>query len=68
MKQVKYLTDLQGNKTAVVLPIEEWKTIQRELEYGIPDWHKGILEARENELALPGKTWAEVKTSLRRKG
>lgn len=67
MKAIQYLTDQNGNKTAAVVPIEEWNIMQREMEYGIPDWHKDILEAREPELHQTGKSWEEVKSKLRRK-
>lgn len=29
--QLQYVTDQKGNKTGVLIPIEEWDTIQRDL-------------------------------------
>lgn len=67
MQNVQFITDQAGKKTAVVLPIKDWETIKLELEYGIPEWHKEVLEARINELSEPGKSWEDVKANLKRK-
>ena len=68
MNQVQFITDSSGKKTAAILPIEEWETIKRELEYGIPEWHKELVLSRLEELEKPGKSWAEVKAGLTRIG
>jgi len=67
MQNVQFITDEVGNKTAVVLPIKEWESIKLELEYGIPEWHKEVVDERTNELSEPGKSWEEVKANLIRK-
>jgi len=67
MQNVQFITDEVGNKTAVVLPIKEWESIKLELEYGIPEWHKEVVDERTNELSEPGKSWEEVKAYLIRK-
>ncbi len=67
MMPVQYITDTEGNKTAVVVTIEDWRVLQRELDYGTPEWHKEILEAREQELSISGKSWESIKSNLKRK-
>ena len=67
MQNVQFITDELRNKTAVVLPIKEWESIKLELEYGIPEWHKEVLDARMDALSQPGKSWEEVKANLIRK-
>ena len=37
------------------------------MEYGIPDCHKGKVEAREPEIHQTGKSWEGVKAKLWRK-
>uniref|UniRef100_A0AA94F6E6 Addiction module component CHP02574 family protein n=2 Tax=Flavobacterium columnare TaxID=996 RepID=A0AA94F6E6_9FLAO len=49
-----YISDNQGNKTAVVIPISDWNKLTKkyiELESDvvandIPQWHKDILDKR----------------------
>ncbi|MFK7004710.1 hypothetical protein BWK63_13600 [Flavobacterium covae] len=49
-----YISDNQGNKTAVVIPISDWnKLIKKYIELesdvvanDIPQWHKDILDKR----------------------
>ena len=50
-----------------VVHTKEWESIKPELEYGIPEWHKEVLETRMNALSQPGKSWEEVKANLNRK-
>ena len=66
MQNVQFIADEVGNKKAVV-HIKEWESIKPELEYGIPEWHKEVLETKMNALSQPGKSWEEVKANLIRK-
>jgi hypothetical protein len=51
---IQYLSDNFGNKTAVVIPINEWEIItekHKDLENEIllntiPNWHKKIIDSR----------------------
>jgi hypothetical protein len=68
MKEPQYLVDEKGKKTAVLLPILEFEAMQREIAYGIPEWHKELVLSREKEQAndeLMG--WKEVRLNLKRK-
>ena len=68
MERVQFITNSKGKKTAAVVPIEEWETMKRELDYGVPEWHKELVLNRIDEIQKPGKSWEEVKANLRRKG
>ncbi len=51
---IQYLSDNLGNKTAVLIPINEWeiitekhKNLEQEVNSNIvPDWHKEIINSR----------------------
>ena len=45
--QIQYLTDLEGNKKAVLVPIEEWKTILNSYNHlqQLVGLKKGLLDA-----------------------
>jgi len=50
---VHYISDQFGNKTAAVIPIQEWNELQLKLEAldldengNIPEWHKDVLNER----------------------
>ena len=51
---IQYLSDNLGNKTAVIIPINEWeiiiekhKNLEEEIVLNtIPDWHKQIIDSR----------------------
>ena len=54
---VQYISDNQGNHTAVIIPIEEWgklTTKYSELsdldDYVVPNWHKDIVLKRLESL------------------
>ena len=56
--QVQYLTDDQGRRTAVVVPIEEWENLQAHIEYASDVTPEEILEANaewEDYLKGPSK-------------
>jgi len=42
---VQYLTDDQGRRTAVVVPIEEWENLQAHIEYASDVTAEEIAEA-----------------------
>ena len=55
---VQYLTDDQGRRTAVVVPIEEWENLQAHIEYATDATHDEIAEANaqwEEHLKEPTK-------------
>ena len=50
---IQYISDNQGNKTAVVIPIADWNKLtkkyielENEVANDIPQWHKDILDKR----------------------
>lgn len=50
---LQYLSDNFGNRTAVVIPINEWNKITTKYndldiaeDLSIPDWHKEIIDFR----------------------
>lgn len=50
---IQYISDNQGNKTAVVIPISDWNKLtkkyielENEVANDIPQWHKDILDKR----------------------
>jgi hypothetical protein len=68
MKTIRFLTNQNGEKTAVVLPLQVFEALRREAEYGIPEWQKTVVQERENnENQGPGLNWEEVKRNLKRK-
>lgn len=44
--QVQYLTDDQGQRTAVVIPIEEWENLQAHIGYASDVTLEEIAEAK----------------------
>ena len=55
---VQYLTDDQGRRTAVVVPIEEWENLQAHIEYAsdtTPEEIAGANAAWEEHLKEPTK-------------
>jgi hypothetical protein len=55
---VQYLTDDQGRRTAVVVPIEEWEHLQAHIEYASDATPEEIVEAKaewEEHLREPTK-------------
>lgn len=55
---VQYLTDDQGRRTAVVVPIEEWESLLARIEYASDVSPEEIIEANaawEEHLKQPGK-------------
>lgn len=55
---VQYLTDDQGRRTAVVVPIEEWENLQAYIEYASDATPEEIVEAKaewEEHLQQPSK-------------
>ncbi len=55
---IQYLTDNQGRRTAVVVPIEEWENLQARIEYASDVTPEEITEANaawEEHLKQPGK-------------
>ena len=55
---VQYLTDDQGRRTAVVVPIEEWENLLAHIEYTSDVTPEEIAEANavwEEHLKQPGK-------------
>lgn len=42
----QYTFDNTGNPVDVVLPIEDWNAITQELNLGLPQWHKDMLDQR----------------------
>lgn len=65
MKGLKFVTNQKGEKTGVIVPMETFQAIQRELEYGIPEWHKSIVNQRLKEESNPGISWEDVKKRLK---
>ncbi|TAN15058.1 MAG: addiction module component CHP02574 family protein [Chitinophagaceae bacterium] len=49
---LQYLSDDQGNKTGVFIPINEWNSIKRKYKgieeeiNEVPEWHKEIVLQR----------------------
>ncbi|GGE68181.1 addiction module component CHP02574 family protein [Agrobacterium tumefaciens] len=49
---IQYLSNEQGQITAVQLPIEDWEKIKNlypnveSIDFSLPEWHKEILDAR----------------------
>ena len=55
---VQYLTNDQGRRTAVVVPIEEWENLQAHIEYACDTTPEEIAEANaawEEHLKEPTK-------------
>lgn len=55
---IQYLTDDQGRRTAVVVPIEEWENLLARIEYASDVSPEEIIEANaawEEHLQHPGK-------------
>ncbi len=55
---VQYLTDDQGRRTAVVVPIEEWENLQAHIGYASDVTPEEIVEAKaewEEHLREPSK-------------
>ena len=52
---VQYISDNLGNKTAVVVAIEDWESIKKSypdienLEDELPQWQKDIIDVRLND-------------------
>jgi len=49
---LQYITDDNGRRTAVQVPIEEWKAIQKQLAEknpAVPQWQKDLLDQRLKE-------------------
>lgn len=54
---VQYISDILGNHTAVIIPIEEWEKLTTKYselseldDYLVPDWHKDIVLKRLESL------------------
>ncbi|SHG09250.1 hypothetical protein SAMN05444372_102226 [Flavobacterium micromati] len=58
---VQYISDNLGNKTAVVVAIEDWESIKKSypsienVNEELPEWQKDILDARLSDLNNPEK-------------
>lgn len=54
---LQYISDNSGNKTAVVIPIEEWNGIIKQypgidsIEGDLPQWQKDIIDKNLKEIA-----------------
>ena len=59
MTNVQYITDAQGHKTAVILPIEDYEEMLEDLHFG------AAVRESENE---PTRSFDEVVTELRENG
>ncbi|KVV14109.1 addiction module component CHP02574 family protein [Flavobacterium sp. TAB 87] len=58
---VQYISDNLGNKTAVVVAIEDWESIKKsypsieKVNEDLPQWQKDILDTRLADLDNPDK-------------
>ena len=58
---VQYISDNLGNKTAVVVAIEDWEIIKKsypnieKVNEELPQWQKDILDARLSDVSNPEK-------------
>jgi len=49
---IQYLSNENGQVTAVQVPIEEWEKIKRlypnleTIDFSLPEWHREILDSR----------------------
>lgn len=49
---IQYLSNENGQVTAVQLPIEEWEKIKSiypnidSIDFSLPEWHKEVLDSR----------------------
>ena len=59
MQNVQYVTDAEGHKTAVILPIDEYEEMLEDLHFG--------QVARDSE-AEPSRDFADVINELRAAG
>ena len=56
---MQYLSDQQGNTTAVVIPIEDWNIMKSNFpsldnfQKELPQWQKNILDQRLSEINNP---------------
>lgn len=54
---IQYLSNEQGQITAVQLPIEDWEKIKNlypeveSIDVSLPEWHKEVLDARLQSLS-----------------
>lgn len=67
---LQYISDIEGNKTAVVIPIDEWnelKTKYPEIDSEVdelPQWQKDILDSRKHLLNDPSQ-WMSMEDFLK---
>ncbi len=54
-RNVQYVTDAEGNKTAVILPIEEYEELMEDLHLG------RVARESKNEERIP---WNQVRAEL----
>jgi PHD/YefM family antitoxin component YafN of YafNO toxin-antitoxin module len=58
---LQYISDTTGNRTAVVIPIEEWDQLKEKypemesLEEDIPAWQKELVRSRRKLINQPGQ-------------
>jgi hypothetical protein len=51
---LQYISDYNGNKTAVIIPIADWQSLtkkykdleEKNITEDIPQWHKDLLDER----------------------
>ncbi len=58
-KNVQFITDAEGHKTAVILPIDEYEELLEDLHMG------RVARETADEERIP---WAEVRAELAREG
>jgi hypothetical protein len=67
---VQYLTDAQGKRVAVQIPIDEWENLQAHIEYADDVTHEEIAAAKAawDEHALHPDGGMDVEEAARRLG
>lgn len=59
---LQYISDVEGNKTAVVIPIDEWNEMKNKYpdidessEDELPQWQKDMLDSRRHLMDDPSQ-------------